>query len=157
MEGTMDKYRLTWKGDGSLDLSQVLDDRGQPIVLAEKGAGANVDAVTFKHPLVQHYLKAGLEATKLGGPAPVSAPAPAPAAAPKPAPKAAPKPEPPKEEPPKEEPKTTEVDLTDNVSVEEKPVVVTSAKAEEPKEDADEDAPSSKGSRRRGRGSRSGK
>lgn len=152
----MDKYRLTWKGDGSLDLSQVLDDRGQPIVLTEKGAGATVDAVTYKHPLVQHYLKSGLEGQKLGGPAPVATPAPAATAAPKPAPKAAPKPEPPKEEPPKE-PKveTKKVDLKDPVSVEEKPAVVTSAKAEEPKKDADEDAPSSKGSRRKGRGSRS--
>lgn len=151
----MDKYRLTWQGDGSLDLSQVLDDRGVPIVLATRGAGATVDAVTFQHPLVQHYLKSGLEAAKLGAPAPVAAPAATMTAtpvAPDPAPEEAP-PEPPKE-PPKEEPKTHEVDLKDSMSVEEKPVVVTSTKEEEP--DADEDAPSSKGSRRtsKRRGSR---
>jgi len=149
----MDKYRLTWQGDGSLDLSQVLDDRGQPILLTEKGAGATVDAVTYQHPLVQHYLKSGLQGAPLGAPAPVAQAAAAPSPAPKPAPPKAP-PEPKKAEPPKVEP--TKVDLSDKASVEERPVVVTSAK-EEPKADADEDAPSeSKSSRRtpKRRGSR---
>lgn len=61
----MTKYRLTWTGDGSLDLSQILDERGRPVVLTQKGAKAIVSAATYQHPLIRHYEKSGLKGEKL--------------------------------------------------------------------------------------------
>lgn len=95
----MAKYRLTWTGDGSLDLSQVLDDRGVPIVLTKPGAEAVVTEGGYRHPLVQRCLKSGLKATPLDGPVTQAAAPPAPKA---PAvPKTAPEPAPVKEPTPK--------------------------------------------------------
>lgn len=95
----MAKHRLTWTGDGSLDLSQVLDDRGIPILFPKTGAAVIVRESALKHPLVQRYLKpgAGMKSEVVGeGPAVPAAPAaaPAPAAPPKPKPAPAPDPKP---------------------------------------------------------------
>lgn len=133
----MDKYRLTWQGTGSLDLSQVLDDRGQPVVLPTKGAQATVNAATYMHPLVQHYLKSGLKAEKLGGP-PTAAPTP-PAPTPPPPPKAkeAAPPKPAAKPEPKVAAKTKPVPAEKpTATVDKKSSVVASPK--EPEKDATE-------------------
>ena len=110
----MAKHRLTWTGDGSLDLSQVLDERGIPILFPKTGAAVIVRESALKHPLVQRYLKpgAGMTSEVVGeGPAVPAAPAAAPAPTAPPKPKPAPDPEP-KEKAPeakaekKEKPKT---------------------------------------------------
>lgn len=160
----MQKYRLVWDGAGSLDLSQVLDERGVPVIFAKRGAAVIVDGLTFKHPLVQNYLTSGLKATPLGGPAapavPVVAPA-APPPPPKPVPPVvtaapAPKPVPPpvkEPEPPK--PDTVTVSLRDTVKMEEEPVAPKVSEDSPPDEETEEpDAPEKPkgGSKRRGRG-----
>lgn len=136
----MAKHRLTWTGDGSLDLSQVLDDRGVPIIFTKKGDEAVVNEGSYRHPLVQRCLKSGLTATSLDGAAPQ---APAPVKAAPAAPKAAPAPPPPKkEEPkvqpkeePKEAPKKEEVKLADTLTPTEKLTVKTTAfSSEDPTE-----------------------
>lgn len=78
----MAKYRLTWTGDGSLDLSQVRDDQGIPIVLIKPGAETVVTEDGYRHPLVQRYLTRGLKATLLDGPVTQAAAPPAPKAPP---------------------------------------------------------------------------
>lgn len=129
----MPNYRLTWNGDGSLDLSAVLDVQGKPILFDKKGAQAVVDENSLKHPVISRYGKAGmLVAEDLSNVVAKQAPTPpaAPAATAPPAPKAAPKPAPPPEEPPpKEEPPKEEPPKED---------VVTSAKADESKEEVEE-------------------
>lgn len=55
------KYRLIWQKNTPLDLSQILDDRGRPIVFIGKGAQVTVDAITYKHPLIQKYCGNGLD------------------------------------------------------------------------------------------------
>ena len=56
------QYCLTWQKNTPLDLSQILDTRGRPVVFIGKGANVTIDAVTYKHPLIQKYLKCGLSA-----------------------------------------------------------------------------------------------
>ncbi|MGD9209166.1 MAG: hypothetical protein PVI90_00245 [Desulfobacteraceae bacterium] len=56
------QYCLTWQKNTPLDLSQILDTRGRPVVFIGKGANVTVDAITYKHPLIQKYLKCGLSA-----------------------------------------------------------------------------------------------
>lgn len=55
------KYRLIWQKSTPLDLSQILDDRGRPVVFIGKGANVTIDAITYKHPLVQKYCGNGLD------------------------------------------------------------------------------------------------
>lgn len=101
----MAKHRLTWNGHGSLDLSQVLDVRGVPILFPKPGTAVVVDENTLRHPIVQRYLKSpSLEAVNLDGPA--AAPAPV-KAAPPPPPPPAPTPEPMPEPTPILEPPVT--------------------------------------------------
>ena len=145
----MAKHRLTWTGDGSLDLSQVLDDRGVPILFPKKNAEAVVTEGALKHPLVQRYLKpgGGLKSEPLGeGPAVPAAPAAAPAAPPKPKPEPAPEPKP-KEKAPEPEAKaekkeddTKKEPFSDKAS--DSDDVVTSAKG---KKKADKTKPKSRG------------
>ena len=104
----MAKHRLTWTGDGSLDLTQVLDDRGIPILFPKKGADVIVRDGALTHPFIQRYLKpgAGLKAEQVGdGPAVPAAPAAAPAAPPKPKPAPTPDPKPKEEKAPEPEAK----------------------------------------------------
>jgi len=104
----MAKHRLTWTGDGSLDLSQVLDDRGIPILFPKTGAEVIVNEGTLTHPFVQRYLKpgAGLKNEVVGnGPAVPAAPAAAPAAPPTPKPAPTPDPKPKEEKAPEPEAK----------------------------------------------------
>jgi hypothetical protein len=98
------KYRIVRTDPGVLDLSQVLDDRGKPILLSGVGAATVVDEHTLKHPLVARYVGAGLAAEEVSL-TPVQAPAtpvvpaataPPPAPPPKPTPPPAPPPEEPK-------------------------------------------------------------
>lgn len=118
----MRKYCLTWQGDGSLDLSQVLDDGGVPIIFPTKGAAAVVDEQTYKHPHVQNYLRAGLVATQLGTPAPEPVAAPPPAVV---APKPTPAPAPPSPSPPvPPTPAPVTVSLKETMTVQETPVKV---------------------------------
>jgi hypothetical protein len=62
----MVKYRLTWQGAGALDLSQVTDDAGLPVLFAGPGSIVVVNDGTLRHPLVQNYLHDGLKAERLG-------------------------------------------------------------------------------------------
>jgi outer membrane biosynthesis protein TonB len=155
----MPNYRLTWNGDGSLDLSAVLDVQGKPILFDKKGAQAVVDENSLKHPVISRYGKAGmLVAEDLSNVVAKQAPTPpaAPAATAPPAPKAAPKPAPPpeepppKEEPPKEEPPKEEPPKED---------VVTSVKIEaEPDDTAEElDKPKTTTRKPKGKAKRGGK
>jgi len=131
----MAKYRLIWERDGALDLSQVLDDRGKPILLTEKGAFVTVDAAALQHPVVKRYLGSGLKQESLEGTPPVT-PA-SPAAAPtsvKATPPSAPEPKP---EPapivatPKPEPVVTPEPVADTVPEAIPPVLVKSEDVEE--------------------------
>jgi hypothetical protein len=93
------KYRLVRTDPGVLDLSQVLDDAGRPVVLKNTGDAAVVNEATTKHPLVRRFIGAGLKVEEVSL-TPVQAPAtpvvdkvtappkppPTPAPAPKPAP-----------------------------------------------------------------------
>jgi len=89
----MPKYRLTWHGGGALDLSQVLDERGIPVLFTKPGDSVVVDGGTFKHPLIQRYTKQGIQAEEVATkqqaarPAPVAVPA-APVPAPQKTPEA---------------------------------------------------------------------
>lgn len=62
------KYRLTWRGEGSLDLSQILDVRGIPILFAKKEAVIVVDEGTVRHPLIQQYVGTKLTAEPIDVP-----------------------------------------------------------------------------------------
>jgi len=62
----MVKYRLTWQGTGALDLSQVADEIGMPVLFTRPGDSVIVTAGTFQHPLVQNYIGNGLGAERLG-------------------------------------------------------------------------------------------
>jgi hypothetical protein len=131
----MAKHRLTWTGDGSLDLSQVPDERGVPIVFTKPGDEAVVNEGSYRHPLVQRYLKSGLKAESLDGAVP-QAPAPAPKA---PAvPKTAPEPKPPAKEPEKVEVKDV---MTSADKLDVKPKATTEAESSD-KGTKDEPAPS---------------
>lgn len=151
----MPKYRLTWQGTGALDLSQVLDVRGKPVLLTKPGDSVVVDRGTYGHPLVQRYVGSGLKVDEIGTKTPVqAAPAPPPPAPP-PAAKTA-------IEPPSS-PKTSakEVGLTDAVEVDESLAILTSASedAKEPLEapeanDEKETPKSKRGNKRSGRSSR---
>jgi hypothetical protein len=132
------KYRLVRTDPGVLDLSQVLDDQGKPILLSKQGAEVVVDENTLKHPLVARYVGAGLHAEEVSL-TPVQAPAtpvvPA-ATAPPPAP---PPPEPPKKEPvapPPEETKPAEEVMTSTDTSTDKP-------AEDDSEDKEEESKAS--------------
>jgi hypothetical protein len=110
------KYRLVRTAPGVLDLSQVLDDQGRPVLLRALSDYAVVDAGTAQHPLVTRFVGAGLaieeiSPTPAAGPAiPVPVPTvpktivtPAPAPAPTPEPRVIipePEPEPPPPPPP---------------------------------------------------------
>ncbi len=131
----MAKHRLTWTGDGSLDLSQVLDDRGIPILFPKTGAAVIVRDNALKHPLVLRYLKpgAGMKSEVVGeGPAVPAAPAaaaPAPAAPPKPKPAPAPDPKPKEKAPePEAKAKKEENTFSSTKASDSEPDVVTSAK-----------------------------
>jgi hypothetical protein len=96
------KYRLVRTDPGVLDLSQVLDEQGKPILLKKAGDFAVVNEAATKHPLVNRFVGAGLKLEEVSL-TPVQAPAtpvvdkvPAP---PKPTPEP-PKPEPPPDPPP---------------------------------------------------------
>lgn len=129
----MPKYRLTWQGGGALDLSQVLDERGVPVLFTKTGDSVVVDGGTYQHPLVQRYVGNGLaaeEADTKAAAAPAPTPAPPPAAKPKPAPE--PKTEPPPEPSPpipEPEPEPEKVEVKDTATMGESPLV-TSAKDE---------------------------
>jgi hypothetical protein len=62
----MVKYRLTWQGTGALDLSQVADETGMPVLFTRPGDSVIITAGTFQHPFVQSYLSNGLQAERLG-------------------------------------------------------------------------------------------
>ena len=68
------KYRLVRTDPGVLDLSQVLDDQGRPVLLKKAGDFAVVDEPTTKHPLVQRFVGAGLALEEVSL-TPVQAPA----------------------------------------------------------------------------------
>lgn len=96
------KFRLIRTDVGVLDLTQVLDDQGRPLLLRGKGAEVVVAEHALKHPLVARYIDAGIEAVEIPVQVPsvpvasgVPAPPPTPPVA-KPAPVAPPvrKPEP---------------------------------------------------------------
>jgi hypothetical protein len=144
----MQKYRLEWQGVGSLDLSQILDEHGVPVIFPRPGAVAIVDARTFAHPHVQNYLKAGLVGTLIGpGATPVikvDAP-PAPPAPPPSVPEVTPPPVV-SDSPP--EPKPVTVSLGDTVSLKETEVAVTTTS----ETDSTEPEASPDIKRRRGRG-----
>lgn len=78
----MANYKLTRTGDGALDLSQVPDASGRPVVLQRKGDSCVVNELNAKHPLVQRYKGHGLLVEEIslkidGAPAvPATAPAP---------------------------------------------------------------------------------
>lgn len=59
-------YRLTWNGTGSLDLPQILDLRGRPVLLTQKEPTCFVTEQTFGHPLLQAHLNAGLVVKEYG-------------------------------------------------------------------------------------------
>lgn len=80
----MATYRLVWSGDGALDLSQVLDTRGRPIVLSPQQRAVSVKDEALKNSHIQRYLATPyLTAELLDGPKPVVSP---PAAASPPSP-----------------------------------------------------------------------
>lgn len=65
----MATYRLVWSGDGALDLSQVLDTRGRPIVLSPQQRTVSVVEEALKNPYIQRYLTTPqLKAELLDGP-----------------------------------------------------------------------------------------
>jgi len=70
----MTKYRLTWRGTGALDLSQVLDECGVPVLFTKPGDCVLLNAGTFRHPLVQSCVGHGLEVETIGVPAALPAP-----------------------------------------------------------------------------------
>lgn len=131
------KYRLVRTDLGALDLSQVLDDQGRPILLKKMGDFVIVNEPTSKHPLIQRFIGAGLKVeevslTPVQGPAtPVASavtappkptpepPKPAPAPTPPVVPDVVPeevKKEPPAEdeEPPADAPNNASEDTTDD-------------------------------------------
>lgn len=83
----MAKYRLTWRGTGALDLSQVLDECGVPVLFTKPGDSVLLNAGTFRHPLVQSCIGHGLEVETIGVPAALPTPPPLPPAPLPPAPK----------------------------------------------------------------------
>ena len=62
----MVKYRLTWRGTGALDLSQVLDECGMPVLFTRPGECVLVSAGTYRHPTIQGYVGHGLQADEIG-------------------------------------------------------------------------------------------
>jgi len=76
----MATYRLVWSGSGALDLSQVLDTRGRPIVLSPQQREVSVVGDVLKNPYLQRYLSTPqLKAELLDGPQqPTPSPAPQP-------------------------------------------------------------------------------
>lgn len=156
----MQKYRLEWQGDGSLDLSQVLDEHGIPVIFPRRGATAIVDARTFAHPHIQNYLGAGLKGTPLGhtSPSPIPPTPPSLPLAPAPAPAPEKPPAPPVVSEPPPEPKTVPVPLTDTMPLKETEVAVAAApevevpEVEVPEADSPGSEPSTDTRRRRGRG-----
>lgn len=71
----MATYRLVWSGDGALDLSQVLDTRGRPIVLSSQQRAVSIVEEALKSPYVQRYLSTPyLKAELLDGPKPIMSP-----------------------------------------------------------------------------------
>lgn len=93
----MVKYRLTWQGTGALDLSQVADETGMPVLFTRPGDSIIVTAGTFQHPLVQNYIGNGLGAERLGAIIEPAAPALKIVAPPPPEPPPLPPPPPPPE------------------------------------------------------------
>lgn len=152
------KYRLVRTEVGVLDLSQVLDDQGRPILLDGVGAEVVVAEHVVKHPLVARYVGAGIQAEEIPVQVPrvpvtpaVSAPPPAPPVA-KPAPTAPTVVEPEPVMASKPDP-VPEVIIPDPPPVVDEPVMTTESAPVIDDEDADEDAPV----RRRGKAGRSGK
>ena len=78
----MANFKLTRTGDGALDLSQVPDIHGRPVVLGHKGASAVVSGPNAKSRVVKRYSGHGLLVEeinpKVGGAPAVPATAPAP-------------------------------------------------------------------------------
>jgi type IV secretory pathway VirB10-like protein len=68
------KYRLVRTDPGVLDLSQVLDEQGRPVLLKKANDFAVVDEVTSQHPMVQRFIGAGLKLEEVSL-TPVQAPA----------------------------------------------------------------------------------
>jgi len=66
----MATYRLTWSGTGVLDLSQVLDTRGRPIVLSAQQPVISIPESVLKNPYIQRYLGGDLTAELIDGPKP---------------------------------------------------------------------------------------
>lgn len=56
------KYRLTWQKDTPLDLSQILDTRGRPVIFTGKNTSVIIDGITYTHPLIQKYCGKGINA-----------------------------------------------------------------------------------------------
>jgi len=54
------KYRLVRTAPGVLDLSQVLDDQGRPVLLRALNDFAVVNEATAQHPLVKRFVDAGI-------------------------------------------------------------------------------------------------
>jgi len=66
----MATFLLTWRGTGALDLSQVLDQSGQPVLFPQSGTSVLVHSSVLQHPFVKRYVNERLlEATSLDGPA----------------------------------------------------------------------------------------
>ena len=117
------KYRLVRTDPGTLDLSQVLDEQGRPVLLKKANDFAIVDEATSKHPMIQRFVGAGLKLEEVSL-TPVQAPA-TPvvdkvAAPPKPAP-----------EPPKPPPAPPEV-MTKETVKDDAPAKDTESKATAP-------------------------
>jgi hypothetical protein len=151
----MPKYRLTWQGGGALDLSQVLDERGVPVLFTKPGDSVVVDGGTFGHPLVQRYVGSGLKAEEADTKATMQAATPAPPPPAPPIAKVATEP------PPAPEPE--KVKVKDTATVDDKFDVTPSAKDEDvqpdekPADKAGETTKSTKSKRSSKRGGRSSK
>jgi outer membrane biosynthesis protein TonB len=130
------KYRLVRTDPGVLDLSQVLDEQGKPVLLKKAGDFAVVNETATQHPLIKRFIGAGLQLEEVSL-TPVQAPA-TPVvdkvtAPPKPAPEP-PKPEP--TPPPEPPPAPPEV-----VTKEDAPKDESKADDESDDESETEDAP----------------
>ena len=120
----MATYRLVWSGDGALDLSQILDTRGRPIVLSPRQRIVSIASDVLKSPYLQRYLATPhLKAELLDGsvtptvPPPTTPPAPVVIA--KATPVVSPEPVTP--------PVKTEVDVSDPIMTKETLTVETSS------------------------------
>lgn len=147
------KYRLVRTDPGVLDLSQVLDEQGRPVLLKKANDFAIVDEATSKHPTIQRFVGAGLKLEEVSL-TPVQAPAIPMVDKVTAPPKPAPEPQKPPPAPPEPSLAPSDVMTKEDVPKDEPEAKTSEAAPKDEPEDMTADTPTMRKAKGRKRGSK---